>query len=380
MEVETQQPRSAALLTCSSVILTSTPRSTLAPADRVACSLTLASEIAEMIPNIFLSSTVADLKYLRDGLRDAVADLAYNPVMSDHGEVGYLNPTTAAASCYRSVKQCQIVVLIIGKRYGGVDHEGISVTHKEFRAAKEHEIPTITFVESQVLNYKEVFEADPSAAMWDAFKGMDHPRETFTLIDEITNSPTYNGLIPFTSVAQAQRILKTQIADFVGERLNETIRPIRSEVQEVLAEIKTLRNQAVHAATPQVANTAARYLAAMRFLLDDRNAEYRKLLEQIGGDLDSAIDIIVNAAEFDQVMKIMGVTIEEHNDRQEFENEFRRPPSEEGGRQSLFASIGGRGYYRFMSDRTLIVSDGILHYYRNCQRALRSRIEQTRLG
>lgn len=333
-----------------------------------------------MIPNIFLSSTIADLKYLRDGLRDAVADLAYNPVMSDHGEVGYLNPTTAAASCFRSVKQCQIVVLIIGKRYGGIDTEGISVTHKEFRAAKEHGIPTITFVESQVLNYKEVYEADPNAQMWDSFKGMDHPRETFALIDEITSSPTYNGLIPFTSVAEAQRILKTQIADFVGERLNETIRPMRSEVQEVLAEIKTLRNQVVHSASPQEISTATRYLTAMRFLLDDRNAEYRKLLEQIGGDLDSAIDVIVGADEFDDVMEKMGATIVEHHDRQAFEDDFRRPRPEQSEPHSLFASMGGRGYYRYMSDKTLVVSEGTLQYFRNCQRALRSRIKQTKIG
>ena len=43
-QVETQQPLSAALLTCSPVVTTSTPRSTFAPADRVACSLTLAKK------------------------------------------------------------------------------------------------------------------------------------------------------------------------------------------------------------------------------------------------------------------------------------------------------------------------------------------------
>lgn len=31
-----------------------------------------------MIPNIFVSSTVEDLRYLRDGLRDAIVELAYN--------------------------------------------------------------------------------------------------------------------------------------------------------------------------------------------------------------------------------------------------------------------------------------------------------------
>ena len=42
-----------------------------------------------MIPNVFISSTIEDLHYLREGLRDAVNDLAYRPVMSDYGEVGY---------------------------------------------------------------------------------------------------------------------------------------------------------------------------------------------------------------------------------------------------------------------------------------------------
>jgi hypothetical protein len=325
-----------------------------------------------MIPNIFISSTVADLRYLRDGLRDAVVDLAYLPVMSEHGEVGYLNPTTAADSCYKTVKQCQLVVLIVGKRYGSCESDGLSVTHKEFRAAKELDIPIITFVESQVLCYREVYEADPEAAIWDSFNGMDNPRKTFSLLDEIGGSVTYNARIPFAGVAEAKRILKIQIADFVGDILNDTIRPIRSEVQEVLAEIKTIRNQMVHASGEKDAQSARSYLTAMRFLLDDRNAEYRKLLEQISGDLDRAIDVIVKSQTFDEVVEDLGATIEEHHDDKAFEQEFRGEGLDT--RRSLFGMIGGRGYYRFTSDNTLVVGDAMLRYFRNCQQALGVRL------
>ena len=48
-QVETQQPLSAALFTCSPVVLTSTPRPTLAPADRGACSLTLCAELSKAL-------------------------------------------------------------------------------------------------------------------------------------------------------------------------------------------------------------------------------------------------------------------------------------------------------------------------------------------
>ena len=110
-----------------------------------------------MIPNIFVSSTIADLHYLRDGLCDAIDELCYHPVMSEHGEVGYLHPNTAAESCYRSVGQCQMVVLIVGKRYGSTGEDGLSVTHREFLAAKSDTARIITFVEPEILSYKEVF-------------------------------------------------------------------------------------------------------------------------------------------------------------------------------------------------------------------------------
>jgi len=111
-----------------------------------------------MIPNVFISSTIEDLHYLREGLRDAVNELAYRPVMSDYGEVGYLHPETAAESCYRSVKECQIAVIIIGCRYGNPSAEGgVSVTHKEFRTARDEGIPLIALVEKEVMSFKKVF-------------------------------------------------------------------------------------------------------------------------------------------------------------------------------------------------------------------------------
>jgi len=43
-----------------------------------------------MIPNIFISSTIKDLKYLRDAIRELISEIGYKPIMSEHGEVGYL--------------------------------------------------------------------------------------------------------------------------------------------------------------------------------------------------------------------------------------------------------------------------------------------------
>ena len=39
----------------------------------------------DMLPRVFVSSTIEDLHHLRDAVRDAVAELEYIPVMSEYG-------------------------------------------------------------------------------------------------------------------------------------------------------------------------------------------------------------------------------------------------------------------------------------------------------
>jgi hypothetical protein len=84
--------------------------------------------------------------------------MAYNPVLSEYGGVGYLNPSTAAESAMATVQQCQMMVLIIGKRYGSIFKDEVSVTHNEMRKARELRIPIITFIDEEVLAYKKIYD------------------------------------------------------------------------------------------------------------------------------------------------------------------------------------------------------------------------------
>jgi hypothetical protein len=43
-----------------------------------------------VIPNVFVSSTILDLQYLRDAVRDVVIELGLRPVMSEYSEVGFV--------------------------------------------------------------------------------------------------------------------------------------------------------------------------------------------------------------------------------------------------------------------------------------------------
>ena len=313
-----------------------------------------------MIPNIFISSTISDLHYLRDALREAVAELAYNPIMSEYGDVGYINPTSAAESCYRTVRQCQLATFIVGRRYGDIDEDGLSVTHREFLTAREHRIPTIAFIEQQVLHYKEVYDSNPTAPTWNNFSGMDHPHKTFAFVSEIRTSEFYNGLLPITTAAEAKRLLKVQIADFVGEKLNDVVRPVKSEVQEILAELKTLRKEI--APKSQLNSSATgKYLQTLRFLLKDQQANFRKFCEVVAFDLDAAVPLLIKHADFDAFVAALNTKLVIEDDHKKFDQMMRpalgQPPR-------LRFAHSGDGWWAFFDDGKVVLSTSQLMKFR----------------
>src|ERR1035437_8379388 len=129
-----------------------------------------------MIPNIFVSSTIDDLHHLRDAVRDTLQEMALTPVMSEYGDVGYLPTVSAQEACYHTIGDCQMAVLLIGKIYGATGSSGLSVTHNEFRSARENRIPFILLVDQEVLSFKRVWDGCPDNAKPQAFPGMDNPR------------------------------------------------------------------------------------------------------------------------------------------------------------------------------------------------------------
>ena len=84
-----------------------------------------------MIPNIFISSTIQDLHYLRDAVRDTISDLGYFPIMAEYGDFGFQPTLSVEDSCYNSMKDSHLAIVIIGKRYGSKSSNNLSITHNE---------------------------------------------------------------------------------------------------------------------------------------------------------------------------------------------------------------------------------------------------------
>lgn len=328
-----------------------------------------------MTPNIFISSTIEDLHYLRDGLRDAIEELCYRPVMSEHGEVGYISPTTAAQSCYRSVGDCQMIVMIVGKRYGAVGDDSLSITHKEFRAARDKQIPMITFVEPEINHYKKVFDADQTAPIWDSDSVIENPRHTFRFLNEINESEAYNAIIPFTSVGDAKRKLKLQIADFFWQHLSGAIQPVAQQMRDVLAEIKTIRNQLTHGSERLQSREkdTQQFLVVTRFLLNENAAEYRKFLEHVFGNLDAAIIILADCPDFSSVLEKASYrheVVPEDSFRQYFHFPGQPPKDASSGEHVVCGSFGERGGYVVYSNKFVRISQSFVDLINGLQKTL----------
>ena len=251
-----------------------------------------------MIPSIFISSTIEDLQHLRDAVRDAIVELSYNPVMSEYGEVGYLPTATAQDSCYHTVQQCQLAVILIGKRYGNVSENGYSVTHNEFKTARECRIPIVTLVDTEVMAFKKFYDSNRAEPDLTA-PGMDNPKMTCEFIDEISRSQFNNGILTYTHVSEARMHFKRQLAHLFGEFLLGQFDPIKADIRDVLSEVKTLRHEIEAQRSGE--KTDMNYLNVIRFLIEDQLSPYRSFIQTVyGGRIDDAIPLLKECNSVDE--------------------------------------------------------------------------------
>lgn len=121
-----------------------------------------------MKPRIFISSTFYDLKYIREDLANFVKSYDYEPILFEDGDIGYVPGNNLDVSCYESMKNSDMVILIVGGEYGSAASgekkdefiEYMSVTRNEFRAAIDSGIPVFVMIDKKVMTEYGVYEAN----------------------------------------------------------------------------------------------------------------------------------------------------------------------------------------------------------------------------
>jgi hypothetical protein len=97
--------------------------------------------------NTFISSVITGLEQERDAAADAAANLEFRVGRAEDFGASPMSPQEA---CLAGVRWANVVVLLLGGRYGERQESGLSATHEEFREAIKEGIPVIAFVQEGI--------------------------------------------------------------------------------------------------------------------------------------------------------------------------------------------------------------------------------------
>lgn len=200
---------------------------------------------------VFISSTCYDLSVVRGQLRNFIESIGYEPVMSDYNDVVYDPRAHTHTSCIDEVSSCDVVVVIIGSRFGGrvvpqaishVDlealksasknietlkkHDNISITQLEVLKAIEKSIPVFAFVDERVANNHLDYEKNKNKSFidsWD-FSSIDKPETAkyiFEFINFLRHRAVNNSISNYSKYQDIEEALKRQWSGLFQRMLSE---------------------------------------------------------------------------------------------------------------------------------------------------------------
>src|SRR5437763_1810303 len=110
-------------------------------------------------PSVFVSSTCYDLKQVRADMFQFLDSLGFEPVLSEYNSFPIQPEANTIENCLVVVNaKADILVLIIGGRYGSAADDGRSVTNREYLSARAKGIPVYVFVQRSVLDLLRIWK------------------------------------------------------------------------------------------------------------------------------------------------------------------------------------------------------------------------------
>ena len=87
------------------------------------------------------------MEEFRDATAEAIDSLGYDVVRA---EDFYASPDSPRLACLQGVQKSDVVILLIGERYGDPQISGLSPTHEEYEEARKNNVPVIIMVQKNV--------------------------------------------------------------------------------------------------------------------------------------------------------------------------------------------------------------------------------------
>lgn len=174
-------------------------------------------------PRIFISSTFYDLRQVRSDLDIFIENLGYVPVRNEEGDIPYGKDDALEEYCYKEIKAVDILVSIIGGRFGSESRKNnSSVSQIELKTALKENKQVYIFIEKNVLSEYETYLLNKDNATM-KYKYVDDTR-IYQFIEEVKNLNANNNIKGFEIASDISRYLKEQFAGLFQRFLEEQTR------------------------------------------------------------------------------------------------------------------------------------------------------------
>lgn len=193
-------------------------------------------------PSVFVSSTYYDLRIVRADIERFIKEMGYEAVLYEKGHIPYGREEALEYSCYREIEKCDILVSIIGGRYGTQSKDSKhSITHRELKTAIKLGKQVYIFIEKAVyyeyktyLQNKDVKGFKPSSV---------NDVRVFSFLEDIYSIPTGNPVEPFELSDDIIRFLREQWAGLFQRLLQEMARQKDVNILEKVNDGKNSENK-----------------------------------------------------------------------------------------------------------------------------------------
>lgn len=197
-------------------------------------------------PRIFISSTYYDLRNIRSDLERYIKERNYDPILNEKGHIPYSNLSRLEDYCYKEIDNCDILISIIGGRFGSSAFEsgGYSISQKELKVALEKGKQVYIFIEKAVLHEYKTYEHNKDNVDIIGLMKFSAVNDIgiYKFLDEVFSLPINNQYTGFETSNDIISYLQEQWASLFQSLLNDVAKQKDFKLIEELKDTaKTLK-------------------------------------------------------------------------------------------------------------------------------------------
>lgn len=201
-------------------------------------------------PRVFVSSTYFDLRVVRANIERFIKEIGYDAVLFEKGHIAYGKDNALEDYCYREISTCDILVAIIGGKYGTQARQDTnSVTQKEIKTAIELGKQVYFFVEKSVYSEYNTYLVNKQNESF--IPASVNDKRIFHFLEEVYSLQSGNPVEPFETSEDITRFLKEQWAGLFQRLLQESSRVLEIDIIKDLKSTADTLNQMVTFLTEQ---------------------------------------------------------------------------------------------------------------------------------